>query len=60
MEIFEDFHFFAKELGCKAGYIGLGADAAPGMHSKDMTFNTDAIYSGAEILTRVAEKLLID
>lgn len=56
----EDFHFFAKEIGCKAGYIGLGADLTPGLHNKDMKFNTDAMYSGAEILTRVVEKRLID
>lgn len=56
----EDFHFFAKEIGCKAGYLGLGADLTPGLHSKDMKFNTDAMYFGAEILTRIAEKRLID
>lgn len=55
----EDFHFFAKKLGCKAGYIGLGADLTPGLHNKDMKFNTDAMYAGAEILACVAEKRLI-
>lgn len=56
----EDFYFFPKELGCKAGCIGLGADAAPGLHHKDMTFNTDAIYNGVDILVRIVGKRLID
>lgn len=55
----EDFHFFAKELGCKAGYIGLGADLTPGLHNRDMKFNTDAMYAGAEILAAVAGNRLI-
>lgn len=55
----EDFHYFAKELGCKAGYIGLGADLTPGLHNRDMKFNTDAMYAGAEILASVAGKRLI-
>lgn len=54
----EDFHFFAKELNCKSGYIGLGADLTPGLHSKDMKFNTDALYLGAEILFKIVEKRL--
>lgn len=48
----EDFHFFAKELGIKAGYIGLGANASPGLHDINMTFDREALYSGVEILTR--------
>jgi len=56
----EDFHFFAKELGCKAGYIGLGADLAPGLHSKDMKFDTQALYIGADILSKVVEKRLME
>lgn len=54
----EDFHFFAKLLGCKAGYIGLGADLVPGLHSKDMKFNTEALYKGVEILVSVVGKRL--
>lgn len=54
----EDFHFFSNQLNCKSGYLGLGANLTPGLHSKDMEFDHDALYHGAEILTRVAEKRL--
>ena len=55
----EDFHFYAKRLGCKAGYIGLGSDLTPGLHHKDMSFNRDALYHGTDILIKVIEKRLI-
>lgn len=54
----EDFHFYAKRLGCKAGYLGIGADLTPGLHHKDMVFNRDALYYGTEILVKVINKRL--
>lgn len=52
----EDFHKYAIQLGCKAIYIGLGADAQPGLHNKDMTFNRKAMEYGRDILHRILEK----
>ncbi len=49
----EDFHFFAKELGVRAGYIGLGADVTPGLHHPDMTFDRKALDFGRRILEQV-------
>lgn len=54
----EDFHFFALRLGCKASYIGLGAEASPGLHHQDMTFNHDALDDGVNILKTLAQKRL--
>lgn len=55
----EDFHFYAKRLGCKAGYLGLGSDLTPGLHHKDMSFNRDAMYYGVDILVKIINKRLI-
>lgn len=52
----EDFHFYTKRLGCKASYIGLGADLTPGLHHKDMTFDKNAMYDGVDILIKVIRK----
>lgn len=46
----EDFHYYAIDLGCKACYLGLGADATPGLHAPNMTFNHDCIKIGAKVL----------
>lgn len=54
----EDFHFYKKQLGCKASYLGLGADLTPGLHHKDMTFNKDALYDGVNILVNVINNRL--
>ena len=55
----EDYHHFTRMLKkCKSGYIGLGADATPGLHHKDMTFNTDCLILGVDILSKVVEKRL--
>lgn len=55
----EDFHFYTKRIGCKAGYLGLGADLTPGLHHKDMTFNKSALYNGVDILVKAVNKRLI-
>lgn len=52
----EDFHKYATILGCKAVYIGIGADAQPGLHNKDMTFNHKAMEHGRDILKLILEK----
>lgn len=55
----EDFHFYKMELGCKAAYLGLGADLRPGLHHKDMTFNKEALYIGVDILVNLIKKRLV-
>lgn len=54
----EDFHFFSLELGAKACYLGLGADAQPGLHDPNMTFNHDAMKIGAQVLYNLVTKRL--
>lgn len=54
----EDFHFITQRVKCKSTYIGLGADAYPGLHHRDMQLNKDALPYGVEILTKVVEKRL--
>ncbi|RFU67636.1 amidohydrolase [Peribacillus saganii] len=49
----EDFHFYTlKRPNIKATMLGLGCDLQPGLHHPKMTFNTDRIYSGIEILVK--------
>ncbi|SOC10772.1 amidohydrolase [Ureibacillus xyleni] len=48
----DDFHFYTilkPEL--KAAMIGIGADLAPGLHHPKMTFNKEALITGAKVLT---------
>ncbi|SDF03574.1 amidohydrolase [Sporolituus thermophilus] len=55
----EDFHFFVKHKpSIKAAYIGLGADAAPGLHHQEMKFNPDALINGVNILLYMVDKLV--
>lgn len=54
----EDFHFFAKKLGIRAGYIGLGSGAAPGLHHPDMSFELEALGYGQRILEQVVRYYL--
>lgn len=49
----EDFHFYTlKRPQIKATMLGLGCGLAPGLHHPKMTFNTEQLISGVEILTR--------
>lgn len=54
----DDFHYLVRHLGCKAAYLGLGADASPGLHHQDMTFNSLCLDYGARVLSRIAERRL--
>lgn len=56
----DDFHYFVRHLGCKATYLGLGADASPGLHHQDMTFNADCLDYGVRILTDIVNKRVGD
>lgn len=55
----EDFHYYTlKRPHLKATVMGLGCGLKPGLHHPHMTFDTEAIYSGIEILTRSVLKVL--
>lgn len=50
----EDFHFYTwKTPDIPATMIGLGCDLKPGLHHPQMSFNTDALIYGAQILTQL-------
>ncbi|MGL5122768.1 MAG: amidohydrolase [Fusobacteriaceae bacterium] len=49
----EDFHYFRKHLGCKASYIGIGAEAYPGLHHEKMIFKREALGIGEKIMTEI-------
>ncbi|MBE3568829.1 MAG: M20 peptidase aminoacylase family protein [Bacillales bacterium] len=47
----EDFHYYTfHKPDLKATMLGLGCDLRPGLHHPNMTFQTDAIFTGIEIL----------
>lgn len=54
----EDFGYYAKKLGLKSAYLGIGADASPGLHHKDMRFNPEALNHGEAVLVHLIQKLL--
>ncbi len=54
----EDFHYFGKLCGIKTAYIGIGANATPGLHSPDMTFDKRALDIGAAILADIVVRKL--
>ena len=48
----DDFHcYHMADKNLKTAFLALGADATPGLHNPQMTFNHDAMLSGVEILT---------
>ncbi|MDV6379148.1 amidohydrolase [Sporosarcina sp. GW1-11] len=50
----EDFHFYTwKTPDIPATMIGLGCDLKPGLHHPQMSFNTEALVYGAQILTQM-------
>jgi amidohydrolase len=49
----EDFHFFAySKPNLKTTMLGLGCGVTPGLHHPHMTFNTQRLPIGAQIITR--------
>lgn len=48
----DDFHFYTVlRPHLKAAMIGIGADLTPGLHHPKMTFNKEALITGAKVLT---------
>lgn len=55
----EDFHFYAKERPhIKATMLGLGCGLTPGLHHPQMSFDHNAMFSGAKILTTAILKAM--
>jgi len=55
----EDFFFYTKEKpSLKAGFIGLGVNATPGLHHPDMRFEIEAMHDGVAILKTAVKKIL--
>ncbi|WP_025785964.1 amidohydrolase [Sporosarcina sp. D27] len=53
----DDFHFYTiRKPELKATMIGLGADLGPGLHHPAMTFNRDALVTGAKILAETLKR----
>ncbi|MFJ8086947.1 M20/M25/M40 family metallo-hydrolase [Lysinibacillus sp. NPDC095746] len=49
----DDFHFYTiKKPQLKATMIGLGCNLTPGLHHPYMSFDTDALEIGTNILTK--------
>lgn len=48
----DDFHYYTVlKPDLKAAMIGIGADLTPGLHHPKMTFNREALITGAKVLT---------
>ncbi|RUL52084.1 amidohydrolase [Lysinibacillus antri] len=48
----DDFHYYTVlRPKLKAAMIGIGADLTPGLHHPKMTFNKEALITGAKVLT---------
>ncbi|MGL4668080.1 MAG: amidohydrolase [Saezia sp.] len=55
----DDFHCYkVAKPSIKAGFIGLGADLSPGLHTVNMSFNEDALPTGVQLLIGGVKKLL--
>ena len=55
----EDFHFYkVKKPAVRTAYFGVGVGAAPGLHKRDMTFQTQYMANGVKVWEDIARKLL--
>ena len=55
----EDFHFFTRKYPkLKAGYLGVGAGATPGLHAVNMHLNKNSLQNGADVLVHAALKII--
>ncbi len=55
----EDFHQYRKKLpGVKTAFIGVGAEAVPGLHAVNMSFRHEALEHGADILIEAVKERL--
>lgn len=55
----EDFHNYSYEMkNLKTTMLGIGADLTPGLHKKDMTFNTKALIFASEVMALMVNEIL--
>ena len=55
----EDFHFYkVKKPSVRTAYFGVGVGAEPGLHKRDMHFQTQYLENGVRIWKAVAQRLL--
>lgn len=55
----EDFHFFKTALpSVRTAYFGVGVGATPGLHKRDMSFQTQYMTNGVKVWKALAAKLL--
>lgn len=55
----EDFHYFKqKKPALRAAYFGVGAGCTPGLHARDMHFESERIRGGVDILVDMALKFV--
>ena len=56
----DDFHFYTiHRPTLKAAMLGIGADLQPGLHHPKMTFNKEALDTGARVLAATLKKALL-
>lgn len=54
----EDFHFYKKaKPEVKTVYFGIGSGAAPGLHSRDMSFDDSVLPSASKLLVEYIKKV---
>ncbi|MGI6071119.1 MAG: amidohydrolase [Blautia sp.] len=49
----DDFNYFVEYLKCRAVYMGLGADASPGLHHQDMKINCSCLDNGVKVMENI-------
>ncbi len=55
----EDFHFYkTKKPSVRTAYFGVGVGATPGLHCRNMTFDTGYLKNGVALWKRIAARLL--
>ncbi len=55
----EDFHFFkTKKPSIRTAYFGVGVGATPGLHHREMTFDTQYLQNGTAMWHVLARELL--
>ncbi len=52
------FHYVVRNPNVKAGFIGLGVGAVPGMHHPDMHFDLDKLENGVSMHRKMIERIL--
>ena len=54
----DDFNYLVQHLKCKAAYMGLGADADPGLHHQDMKIKSECLDNGVKVMKNIVGQRL--